>query len=496
MMPRSLALLTALLAGGAVLAQTALAERQIKAAQDLERDGQVAQARQVYEQVAAKDAESPWADDALLALARLDWPLSDPDELASAGVDQAALASARAHLEELKARFPDSDSAPEAAWRLALLRLLPGSEHFDREEAVALLSTLPTLYPEAKEVPWALGLAARLQLLADRKESARRLAFELLSRFPDFPRRGRAWLVLARSEFLDGKVPEALAALGEAQLSAGDDRPTFRLATDLATTLDRLAYGATRGGNAFELDKDSLVVAPGKLSGLAFDPEGRLAAVMPREGEVLVWTPGEPAPERRQMPGIRAVAYDSWGRQWLASDTGLMAPGGLVFSLPEGAEITSLAPSGPRSVWVVNRDANAVLRLTAGGAPAVSAELAKRTSPRAVVEAPFGGAFILDAKQKSLVHVGADGKSLHVVSLAELVQSPVDLGIDAFGRLYVLDAKNAVVIVLTAAGELMHRIALPRDGEISFAKALALAVDRSGQIVVYEGRKRRLGWWR
>ena len=48
------------------------------AASELEKSGQIEPARKSYTQIVESAPESEWADDALLALARLEWSVDDP----------------------------------------------------------------------------------------------------------------------------------------------------------------------------------------------------------------------------------------------------------------------------------------------------------------------------------------------------------------------------------------------------------------------------------
>ncbi len=485
--------------GGTSNAEAPLARRQIRAAEELERDGQVAQARKIYEQIAANEAAAEWADNALLALARLDGSFDQDDALLAKPLAADALASARRRLEAIIKRFPDSDSAPEASWRLALLRLIPSTPHYSPEEAVALLSTLPVLYPEARELPDALVLAARLHLEAGRRQRAQRLAFELLSRFPRHVKAGRAALVLARAAFESGELDEALVELGKAQAAAESDSSARDAALDLATLLDRLRFSLLRGAKqVFSAPPEALgPPLPAKASDLAFDARGRLYVALERQEAVAIYAPGQMTPERRRVAGLSTLAVDRWQRLWLAGTMGVLAPGGEVFSLPERAEISDIAPVGPATAWVIDRKSRAVILVgegvTAGG---VHAQLPPRAVPRRVVAGAYGGAWILDAKRRSLIQVGADGTSLKVVALEGLAATPVDLARDALGHLYLLDAKAPNLLVFSPDGELLTKQLLPRQGEAAFGRAELLAVDRSGALVVFEGRKKRLLWLR
>jgi len=364
---------------------------------------------------------------------------------------------------------------------------------------VALLSTLPVLYPQAEQVPEALALGALLHLEAGRKRRAEQMAFELLSTYPSHRTAGRAFMVLARSEFDSGHSEQALVALGKAQLFSDEDPATSNQALDMANQVDRLSFALGRSsGRLYEVALDPApFVLPDRAEGLVFSRSGTLYAAVPREGGVLVYHPGSLSPERIPMGGVQAVAVDRWDRLWVAGEFGVQAPGGEVIVLPERAEIISVAPVGVSTAWVVDGRSGEVIRLDAGSmGEGVRAQLPERFDPIVVVSGVFGGAWILDKKLDALLQVGADGTALKFVPLEEIINDPVDLVRDDLGHLYLLDAKGPALIVLSPAGELLKRQLLPTEGEPSLAKAKALAVNRAGDVVIHESRKKRVIWLR
>lgn len=187
-----------------------MTERLFRAAQDLERDHQVDQARQTYRQLLEADPSGPRAPAALLGLARLAWPTSDAAELGTKPVDAVSLSAAKEHLETIAKKFPASPEAPEALWRLALLHLEPGSPLWSHEQGLAQLTTLLRLHPAAPEAPYALALAARLHNEAGRFSRARGLVFRLLADWPEHVAAGRGWLALATADAREGRLSDAL----------------------------------------------------------------------------------------------------------------------------------------------------------------------------------------------------------------------------------------------------------------------------------------------
>ncbi len=395
----------------------------------------------------------------------------------------------------MRKEYQAAPAAPEALWRLALLHLVPDPAHYDPNEAEAILSTLPIVYPNAQRVPDALALGARLKLEAGRLGSARQRAFKALSGHPDHTVAARAWRVLAEAAFREGRVEDALVALARVQKAAETDPNAARDALAHARVLDRLLYASGRGEPVLALQTSGGAVLSAKASALVVDRAGTLYAAVPREGVILLFgADGQPA-GRQAQAGVVSLAFDRWDRLWVASESGVLAPGGQPLSLMEGAEITAIAPVGPASAWVADAKAKAVYLVEAGAAPSVHARIGGRLDVVGLVATADGGAFVLDAKGRRLIHIGVDGVPIKEVALPER-SAPVDLAADAFGHLYLLDAKRPALTIFSPAGDVMNEIALPAEGEHAMTRGAALAVAPDGSVAVHETRKRRLQWLR
>lgn len=474
------------------LSQESLAERQLRAAAELVQDGQVEQARETYQRLLDGAPRGPFADEALLALGRLSWDVDGIEGLTAELYDAKDLQAAQERFEALWNDHQGADTTAEGGWRLALLHLVPMKEYYDPAKALAILGSLPTIYPGSPRVPPALLLAAELQLQAGRLDRAREKVYDLLSRFPGCQESGRAWLVAARADFIEGNRTGALTAMGRAQLGA--DEAARDEALDLATLLDRIAFAPARGETPYELEISAEPLAE-KAADLAVTPGGTLLAVLSRSHKIRAIDRGGARKALGGTGGAAAVAIDVWGRRWIATPGAVVSPEGRI-PLPEGVEPEGLAVAGPESAWVADGKGRRVIRISRGEGVVATAALPGKASPVAVVATGEGGAWILDARQRRLTRVASDGTLLETVELETLARTPVDLARDALGHLYLLDGKAPAVLVLSPQGELILKIPLAGAGGGTLGRVLAVAVTRSGEIVLQESRKRRLGWLR
>ncbi|MDQ7008585.1 MAG: hypothetical protein Q9Q40_15295 [Acidobacteriota bacterium] len=487
---RALVFGVVLLAAPWLWAQGSLPERQLRAARDLERDGQVEQAREIYQRLAWGGQGGEWTDDALLALARLDWPVVSEAGLLGSSRPE-ALEQARRALEKVWNDFQDSNSAAEAGYRLAWLRTLPEPGFYDPGGAIAVAGSLPTIHPGSPWVPDALLLAARLHLEAGRPARARELCWRLLAGFPDHPAARRAWLVAGRAAFQLGLHGAAMTAFGRAQ-AAGDEE-VARHGRSLATLLDRLTFGLVRRESLYR-PRDPALPLPERAADLVVDPEGRVWAALERRG--VVWSRGADGDvDSRPLPSARAVALDAWGRLWGAGGKTVMMPQANLV-LEGNVDITALAPVGPAAAWVVDARARRVARVEAGRGVVATVTLPGKAAPLDLVATGDGGAWVLDGRRRQLHRVASDGSLLETRDLESWVRAPLALAGDRLGYLYVLDGKQKQVVILTPEGDMQGRIGLPVEGEGALVRPDQIAVSPAGDLLVSDGRKRSLTWLR
>ncbi|GEM_PF-3954247 len=473
-----------------------LAERRVRAARALEKEGKLTEARDLWAALAAERPAGEWTDDALLALARLDWPVDDPDRLGSDPGAGPAIAAAIPRLERIVREMPGSNSAPEAAWRLALAHLDPASPSLDPSRAEAILTTWPVLYPGGARLPEVLLLLAELRLEEGHPDRAARTAFRFLARWPDHPRAGRAWLVLARAAG-PAHPGSCLRRLGRAAVAAGERDPaTARRARGLATLLDRFGFAPHRQGDRPWRPRveGGFTALPERAVDLAIDPRGVAWVALPRAGEVRSLS-GDAVPLREA--GVRAIAFDRWGRPWLAGTAGVRTPGGELLVLPDRGTAEGLAPAGDGvSVFVLDGRNRRVVLLGPGVPPRVVTGLGARPAPSRIAPDPAtGGAAVLDRKGGRLWVVGPDGTVREELAIGGIAPAPADVAVDAWGRPAILDGKTGTVTVLARDGRPLATFRLPREGELALARPDLLALDDAGRLAVHDARRRGVAWF-
>jgi sugar lactone lactonase YvrE len=119
-------------------------------------------------------------------------------------------------------------------------------------------------------------------------------------------------------------------------------------------------------------------------------------------------------------------------------------------------------------------------------------KLAELSAPSRVQLTSKGEIYVLDGKQRRIVHLGGKGEFKGTVAF-EGAPAPTTtvvkgFAIDAADRLYALDVFSGRVLVLDAQGRFERAIPLP--GDVGFASDLA--VDAAGNLLVLDSIKRRI----
>jgi tetratricopeptide (TPR) repeat protein len=474
-----------------------LDERQFEAARRLERSGQLEEAVQAYRTLLTRSPQGPWADEALLSLARIACPAERP-ELGPDGLmpcDEPGIQTALGHLQELERLCPGRQACAEGAWRRAVLRWLPTTTRHDPAAARALLTTFPVLYPDSSRVPAALALAARLHRQAGAAAEAGRLAYRLLAEWPAHPSAPRAWLELARLEIDAGRPGDALFALGRVQRLA-PDTAEGRTATGWATQLDRLTWAETRGETRWGPPENG--PAYEDVTDLVFDARDRLVLALPRQGTVLVLDADGSEVERRPVPEVRAVAIDRWGRSWAAGEAVLAAPAGVSLPVPERAEPVAVVPSGAAGAFLVDERYDTLYRVDMDRAEPRRIELADRAEPIGAVPDPdSGGLWLLDGRRARLERRNAEGEPELSVDLEAVVAEPIDVALGPLGHVFVLDAEGPEIWIVDGRnGQLLGYHRVPAREGLEWDDPTEIAVDSTGRVALYDEREGRIRWLR
>ncbi len=500
--PGAIALLVAVVLAIALPAiasdgDAAALERRYLAARDLEATGQLGQARDMYREIVAVETGNPRRDDALLGLTRIALGADGPEAPIPRTTSAAALVEARARLSAIVDAPSGADAAPEAAYWLALLQLDPRAPFFDPSAAQAALTAYPRLYPGSPFSRGAMVRASEVLVGSGRADAARQLAFRALAGGAAGNEAARAWRVLGEAEARAGRVQPALVALGRCfEIAPGG--PLAREAKDLATILDRSAFGRSRGTAGGYSPSGEPTGLPGRVVDLAAQADGTLIALLARDGQLVTIAPDGKAGNRATALDATSVAIDRTGRTWLAAPGKLLVGDrGATIPLPPGAEVVSIAPVGPLSAWIADADQRRVVRLNGDGAIAVTAPLPPRADPVRIAAAADGGVWVLESRGPTLLGYGPGGEQRAAIALGDPVEKPLDVRTDALGNVYLLGAKPIAVYVFDPAGKLAltWEPASAAPGE-EFPRPALLAIDGAGGIAIYDARLENVRWWR
>lgn len=468
-------------------------EEKIQAGLDLEKQGKTEQARALFQELANAPVQGPWVAEALLGLARIGFQAQEPPASGPFGVRPEILAESRKNLETLLTRFPEAPAAAEGAWRLALLALHPETPSVPAEEIRRWVKTMEERFPASPFLPRARALLGWVELQEGRLEPARGLAALSLADDPRGSSASLAWTVLALAGIREGKNEEGLVGLGLAQRTAERGSSLENFALDLATLIDRWNQAALPDAHPYSSE---LLVGPeieGRPADMSVGPDGAVALVFTREGLVLSLRHASAVEDRVFLPGVQAVAFDRWGRLWTATPAAVSC-GTFTLPLPGESEILALAPSGPRSAWVVEGRKKRVWHL---GARTIEALLPPKTDPTKVVAADDGGAWVLDERTPALLRLTAEGTVSFNLALEGVSEKPIDLERDLLGHLYLLDGKLPGVLVFDDTGHLIVRWPFPVvEKKPGVGRPMLLGVERAGGLVIHDAKQGRVLWVR
>jgi hypothetical protein len=488
----------ALLCGATLWARAddAVTERLFRAGLELEESGQLDQARQNYERIVASGEGGPWLDDALLALARLDWPVESYEALGEGTAPLRGLSAARERLQTIVTEHVSGDRAAEAMWRLALVSLEPDGPFWDPDEAAAQLTTLSTVYPDSERAPDALALSAWLDHRAGRDAAAREKAFRVLAVWPRHPAIALAWETLAASAARSRTWSDALHALGRAAEAreGADAEPPRRL----ARLVDRFAHRLDEPETFLSYDAEfGRVETPSRVETLYALPGGDLVGRYDRGGGVRVSVAGRTS--ALEMPeGTSAIGVDAWGRPWFGKTGRVERPAGQALTGVGGdREIDAVVPLGARSAWVIAGRDGSVVKISVGAAaPDVEARMPDRFGAEAIAGVPGGGVWVLGDRGERILRVDADGSVVLQIDVEQALGDAEAIASDPLGHLYAIGRRPTQLLVFALDGSPLTRVVFPEDGPGSVSSPSALAVDDAGNVAVYDSRSREVTWLR
>ena len=145
----------------------------------------------------------------------------------------------------------------------------------------------------------------------------------------------------------------------------------------------------------------------------------------------------------------------------------------LILDVKEG-ELLAFG-ADPTDGKVINRDKDAGTRieLMAGG--------------------PQDRIYLYDARQKQiLVLESGKVKPFKEAGAPPTIEEPVDMAVDALGDLFVADARQKSIVIIGPDGKKIGRIAPPAGSAAELTEPAALAIGPKGEVYVYDSRKRTI----
>jgi hypothetical protein len=103
-----------------------------------------------------------------------------------------------------------------------------------------------------------------------------------------------------------------------------------------------------------------------------------------------------------------------------------------------------------------------------------------------------GWVYVLDAKERMVLTFRPDGTPGPRMGSGEDLPEPIDLAVDDSYQVYVLDRRTGEIQIYGPGGDRRARFPLKRPGAAGIREPRSLAVDRSGALLVFDGKTRRV----
>jgi len=405
------------------------------------------------------------------------------------------LGAARAAAEQLLKSFAESDSAPMAHVILGRVALAKGRTSADINAALASFDRVSRLYPGSEAVPAAGYYSGETLRLARRTDEAldrfRRVSME----YPRSPWAAEASLAAgyclvqtsrAQNAFQDFQrvrrvfpgTPAAAEALNRNSIIhrlyvRGAVRPPFA-PSGRTVGSERADYKDVVG---LLVDASGRILLGHKGGAAIFDAMGTLA------GSAVAAEPS-------------AFFIDEANRIVFAKDGSLLTDRAGTVALQGAAkpleEITSVVRVSNGERLVGDGKTKTVIRVGDNGR--FLGPFATGPATRLAVN-DLDEVAILDKGAKSIAITDREGRPigrLPTKGTGYEFDEPIDIAYDALSHLYVLDKGRSAVYVFGPRDRLITSVAIPEKSPGSFNKAVALAVDAAGRLLVFDERVKRI----
>jgi TolA-binding protein len=503
------ALMLAALVSEHAVAQTQtaadLARRTFMNAEQLLREGKTDQAIRDFQHVIQTYPESQYADDALMKVGSFHYP---PDTISDLGkVPVRDQESVRSYFDQVRERYAQSDSAPQACYKLGLLDLEPDSPRRNLDEAYASFYSVVNIYPESDWVGRAL-LGAAVAEMGKREYDRAILSLERsLDESPHGAAAAEAHFFTGLANVRLGEFVRAAESFQACRLEDAKGRAAGR-ALDWLTLIYRMRLRAASINTSLLAHDPSFVprVPPGEdLRGgldLAVSPEGKLLVADPRRGAILQFAATGALEKIETLQEPSRIAVDGEGGVLVASPS-LIRVSGVRFPAARKAGSSVRPIERPGGVWRTTSRELYVLDLGEGellryGADpenptVVHSDRASGTRTAALSGGPEDRLYLLDSKARRIL-ASASGtfRPFADPQAGAMFEEPVDLTVSQLGDVYVLDAKTRGLVILDAKGALVAKIVPAAGSPGELPDASAVAVGPQGEVYVHDLRKRTI----
>ena len=437
--------------------------------------------------VVASFATSSVADNALLQIGEYQLDVARDSAATQAAIDK------------LLKEYPDTDSAPMAHVLAGRLALQQGRGPKDIDTALASFERVPRLFPGSEAVAAAgyySGEALRLVRRTDEAvERFRRVTME----YPRSPWAARASLGLA---YCMVQQDRALRALPDIQWVRQQfpNTPAAAEALDLGTIIYRLyvrppaapfGFSGRFVGNERSDYKD--------VMGVAVDRDGRV--MLGHKAGVAIFDKAGAAAGNVNAVDPTSFFIDDKNRIVVVRGGSLIADKGetlpLVVPTREGLprtleDIPAAISTATGQRLVSEKEAKSVLRMGPDGRylGIFASTLASRLAVNSLDDVAM-----LDRNTKTVAIADRDGKPVGRVATKGTgyeLDDPVDIAYDALDQLYVLDRGKGAVLVFGSKNRLVATVTIPEKSPGNFGRGVALGIDRTGRLFIFDERAKRI----
>ncbi len=472
------------LSGGLALAQPRPDDQARRLLEDGRADLAAGRARQgldALETIVSGFPNSPYADDALLAIGQY------AEEV------EKNLQKAREVYDQIAKKYPQGDAAPGAYLQMGRIAFATSASQEALDDAMAYFQRVIRLYPDSRFVPHALVASAQVLRRAGRHDAAIDAARRAVLDHAGSDIAPEAQFELAMALVTAGDIPSGIEEF-QAVRTFHPASPAAERALYATTALYRI-YGAEKP--LFRKDATFALVAGEVLKdvrSLAMTPDGTTWIASNKTKSAVSF--GRDLKMGSSLSGEdpQTLAVSPAGEIVLASKLAVKIGATSVFSFAvptdKPGEMENLDRLGAATVLVSgdvlvsDLKRKRVLRFKGSAFIAVFSDRAEREVVK-LLTTPRGDVAMLRKDDKSVEIFDSGGRLIRKIGPRGAGfewKKPVDIAIDAFSHLYVADEDQGI-FMFSPAGELMIVFGAP-----DLRKSRAIAIDLTGAPLVYDDR--------